>query len=478
MSTIIRDNRSAKGATNGSRQRFLRRHSKNIKRAVQKSLNQDSIKDIGEGGIDITIPKRDMSEPTITHDPRTGRRQGVHPGNKKFVPGHREQRPEGGGGGAGSQASNQGDGEDDFTFHLSEEEFYNFLFEGLELPNLNKAGQQDSTRTKSERSGTVSDGTPNNLDLVRSIKKRMGRGFAFKGKQNAELVSLWEQKLSILNEYNDQALSAFERSIANETLTNGIKIKKIEKCIAKFTKDFNDASLKDYLGDTTELDQQINKLTQEKSQAVPWNEIDLRYRNFESKPIKVSKAVMFCIMDVSGSMDQNTKDNAKLFYILLHKFLKKHYEQTDVIFVRHHTDAKEVDETEFFYGRETGGTVVSSGLHKMLEIIEDRYPETEWNIYGAQASDGDNWKDDSALCIPLMEQIINKSQGYWYTEITTGPPQELWRTYTNIAETHPDKFWMAKIENRSDIPTVFREFFRKRGERVNTMSLKAPTIAI
>ncbi len=124
-------------------------------------------------------------------------------------------------------------------------------------------------------------------------------------------------------------------------------------------------------------------------------------------------------MDVSGSMDQSIKDMAKRFYLLLYMFLKKHYTRTDLVFIRHHTIAKEVDEQEFFYSRETGGTVVSSALKLMSEVIEDRYSPDEWNIYGAQASDGDNWNDDSGICGKLLtESILPQVQYFAYVEIT------------------------------------------------------------
>jgi hypothetical protein len=120
---------------------------------------------------------------------------------------------------------------------------------------------------------------------------------------------------------------------------------------------------------------------------------DLRFRNYAKQAIPTSKAVMFCLMDVSGSMDQATKEVAKRFYILLYLFLTRTYKTIDVVYIRHHTQAKEVDEQEFFYSQETGGTIASSALELMAKIIKDRYNAREWNIYGAQASDGDNWAE-------------------------------------------------------------------------------------
>jgi uncharacterized sporulation protein YeaH/YhbH (DUF444 family) len=170
---------------------------------------------------------------------------------------------------------------------------------------------------------------------------------------------------------------------------------------------------------------------------------------------------MFCLMDVSGSMDQNTKNLAKRFFILLYLFLERHYERTEVVFIRHHTRAEEVDEEEFFYSRETGGTVVSSALDLMQQIVKERYPTTEWNIYGSQASDGDNWPEDATRCTGLMNQILPLVQYYAYIEICEQSPKPLWKTYEPIQEAHPGTFAMQNITGPGDIFPVFRELFRK-----------------
>ena len=172
---------------------------------------------------------------------------------------------------------------------------------------------------------------------------------------------------------------------------------------------------------------------------------------------------MFCLMDVSGSMNQATKDMAKRFFILLYLFLKRNYDHTEVVFIRHHTSAKEVDEEEFFYSRETGGTIVSSALKLMKTIMEARYPISEWNIYGAQASDGDNWNDDSSTCFELLtESIMPLVQHYSYIEITPRDHQALWREYEQVQAQFEDSFAMQQIVDPTDIYPVFRELFQRR----------------
>ena len=168
-------------------------------------------------------------------------------------------------------------------------------------------------------------------------------------------------------------------------------------------------------------------------------------------------------MDVSGSMTQATKDIAKRFFILLYLFLKRNYERIEVVFIRHHTSAKEVDEEEFFYSRETGGTIVSSALKLMQEIMVERYPVNEWNIYGAQASDGDNWNDDSPVCRDiLINQIMPFMQYFTYVEITPREHQALWYEYEQVSETFPSSFAQQQLVSAADIYPVFRELFQRR----------------
>ena len=166
-------------------------------------------------------------------------------------------------------------------------------------------------------------------------------------------------------------------------------------------------------------------------------------------------------MYVSGPMDQATKDIAKRLYVLLYLFLTRTYENVEVVFIRHHTQAKEVDEHEFFYSQETGGTIVSSALKLMNEIVKDRYPTNEWNIYAAQASDGDNWADDSPRCKELLvNNILPECQYYSYIEITRRTHQTLWHEYQKLEEAF-DNFAMKNIRTVDDIFPVFRELFQK-----------------
>jgi len=177
-------------------------------------------------------------------------------------------------------------------------------------------------------------------------------------------------------------------------------------------------------------------------------------------PVPTTKAVMFCLMDVSGSMDEARKELSKRFFILLYLFLTRHYDKIDLVFIRHHTQAQEVSEEDFFHARETGGTVVSSALVLMDEIIKARYSPTEWNIYGAQASDGDNWHHDSGRCRELLtENLLPVCRYFAYVQVAE-EEQNLWEEYSRLQQTHP-AFAMRKVTQASQIYPVFRDLFKK-----------------
>jgi len=411
-----RENSKNKSAVN--RQRFLDRYKKHIKKAVSDAVDARSITDV-ERGEDITIAGDDISEPVFQHG-SGGRRTVVHPGNKEFVTGDRIQRPSGGSGGGGAgDASDSGEGDDDFVFQLTQDEFLEFLFDDLALPNLTKRHLKGNFSFKYEHAGFTNDGVPAKLSVLRSLKQAKARRIALCG-NSRKLLAAAIEKLEEAEAKGDE-LGAFR-------LTDEIEL--LEKRIKR----------------------------------VPFlDTIDLRYKMHIKRPVPTSQAVMFCLMDVSGSMDQSIKDMAKRFYLLLYMFLKRHYEKTDIVFIRHHTVAKEVEEQEFFYSRETGGTVVSSALRLMTEIIDDRYSPNEWNIYGAQASDGDNWNDDSPTCSKLLrEKLLPMVQYFAYVEITKRSHQALWREYDQLADEFPESFAQRHIQKVADIFPVFHDLFHKK----------------
>jgi len=421
MAQLIDRRPNAKGKSTVNRQRFLRRYKKQIKKAISDQISERSITDI-DGGESVSIPTRDISEPTFRND-QGGVREGVLPGNKEFTRGDRIKRPPGGGGGGqGRRASDSGEGEDDFSFEISRDEYLDMLFDDLELPNLQKNQLRRMTKSKTVRAGFTNDGVPANINIVRSLRSALSRRVAM-GAEPRRMLREAEAELEAL----EQAPDADELRLL-------------------------------------QLRQEVDHL-RARLKRIPFiDTFDLRFNNYVQRPEPTSQAVMFCLMDVSGSMDQETKDIAKRFYILLYLFLTRSYRNVDVVYIRHHTQAKEVDEEEFFYSRETGGTIVSSALELTRDIIAQRYPPTDWNIYAAQASDGDNWNDDSPVCERILaKELLPQLRYYAYVEITRREHQGLWTHYENLLKSH-ENFAMRHIREHQDIYPVFREFFRKHAQ--------------
>ena len=473
MTIIVDARQRPKGEGSASHKRFHDRYKTDIKKAIDKAVGNGNITDIGKDGVDVHIPKRGIDEPHIGHG-QGGMTKRVMPGNKSYNTGDRLKRPQGGGGGGGSQASQDGEGEDDFVFHVSQDEFLDYFFEDLGLPNMTKKGAMDSDKTRLKRSGISSSGSDDKRNLPFSARKRLMRKIPSESPYNNEILTLLEEKKAIFLAHVEGWTDPLAPAVQNENdfVPLSLKIENLESEIVRLRLDVDSKLSESDLARVQEIDDEIEGLERKKAAIPGWDpSVDLKFNNFARVPVPTSKAVMFCLMDVSGSMDEEKKYNAKTFYVLLHLFLKRHYEKVEVVFIRHHTEAEEVDEDRFFNDPTNGGTVVSTALHEMIRVMNERYPEHEWNIYGAQASDGDNWgESDNAVCAQLMrDNILPKVQGYFYTEITRGAPQGLWRTYETLKESFKDRFWTGRIKEKTDIWPVFREFFKKR-ENFDTAS--------
>jgi uncharacterized protein len=417
------------GKSFANRQRFLRRARAQVRRAVREASSNRSIKDAGKGG-EVSIPAGGVHEPHLRRSSQGGVRDYVLPGNKKYIAGDTIPRPEQGGG--QSKASDSGEGEDEFRFALSDEEYLDLYLEDLELPDLAKRQVQGATSVLWRQAGYSVSGPPARISVPRTLRHSMSRRIALKRPKQAEINALREQ------------VEHLERE--------GGRYDELVKLRA-------------------ELEHHLLR-----SKRIPYiDPVDVRYRRLETTPKPIARAVMFCLMDVSGSMNEHMKDLAKRFYSLLYLFLNRRYEHVDVVFIRHTHEAQEVDEQTFFYSRETGGTVVSTALFQMAEIVRERYPVDQWNIYAAQASDGDNTSSDNAVVLgQLRDAILPICQYYAYVEVGMDdeedapgagePSTNLWRAYRRVADDQP--FAMRKVRHRRDIYPVFRELFARRPEGV------------
>ncbi len=413
------------GKSLANRQRFLRRAREQVVKAVRDASAKRGIQDI-ENGDRITIPAGGVHEPSFRRAATSGQREHVLPGNKAFAEGDTIPRPPEGGG-RGSQGAADGEGEDEFRFVLSRDEFLDIFLDDLELPDLIKHKIKQAQATTLMRAGFSVTGSPNTLNLVRTMRNSLSRRIALRRPKPEDIAALEQERAELEAEGGDpDAIRAMTEQI---------------------------------------------ELLRRRSRRVPYiDPVDVRYNRYQAVPKPIAQAVMFCLMDVSGSMTEHMKDLAKRFYILLYLFLRRRYQAVDIVFIRHTHEAKEVDEPTFFYSTETGGTVVSTALVEMQRVLKERYPIEDWNIYAAQASDGDNLISDNARTAALLRDgILPLCQYFAYIEVAaeyhTGTgvferDTELWRTYRMIAEAS-QTLAMRRVRTRRDIFPVFRDLFAR-----------------
>src|SRR6201985_3711919 len=403
-----------------NRQRFLRRAKALVQGAVKKTSQDRDIKDVLEGG-EVSIPLDGMHEPRFRRE--GGTRDMVLPGNKKFVEGDILPRSGEGGGGRPTQPGT-GDSEDAFRFVLSRDEFVDLFLDDLELPDLAKRKLAEAEGEGIHRAGYATSGSPANISVSRTVRLAMARRVALRRPRPEQIAEL-EAQLVDCDE---------ERRVALLAEIDALKAK---------------------------------------VRPIPFTDpIDIRYRRFETLPKPVAQAVMFCLMDVSGSMTEHMKDLAKRFYMLLYVFLTRRYRHVEIVFIRHTDRAEVVDEETFFRGPASGGTLVSSALQAMSDIVRSRFRPADWNIYAAQASDGDNSIADSALTGRLLtDQILPVSQFFAYLEVGAAngssfemPDSSLWTLYQRL-RANGAPLSMRKVSSRSEIFPVFHDLFQRRQEK-------------
>lgn len=407
-----------------NRQRVLQRARSVIARRTREALEKGTIKEVGKDQT-VTIPADTLHEPSFHTVFSGGKRHVVLSGNKEFSVGDRIGKPRGGQGGGGSGAGQGGgEGEDGFRFVLTRDEFLDLFFEDLELPDLVK-NQIVATETMAPtRAGLSTDGSPSQIDMGRTMRQSMARR-----------IGLRRPKLPAVRELEAE-IEALERTGDDPDRLRMLQF---------------------------EHEQIMRRLAR-----VPWiDPVDLRYRRYTQTPKPSARAVMFCLMDVSGSMSEQMKDLAKRFFLLLHVFLERRYKKVDLVFIRHTETAEEVDEQTFFTDPRTGGTVVSSALAEFHRIQTLRYPADSWNIYAAQASDGDNSSSDTSQAVNMLEtDILPVVQHFAYIEVAMSIAQirgetDLWRGYYPLSQRDA-KLAMRRVSEAKEIFPVFRELFGRK----------------
>ena len=419
MPYLIDRRPNSRGRSAVNRERFLRRYKAQIQHAVKKMIGERRLDDMERGG-EVRVPTKDISEPSFGFG-HGGDREFVLPGNREYVTGDRIPRPDGSGNGRGNGSeSGSGDSEDSFVFSLSREEFMQIFFDDLELPNLARTEFGRTERKKSVRAGFTKSGVPTSLAVIRTLTQSLARRIALGGGMTREVRAL-EESFAI-------AVAAGQA------------------------------------GKAAALFEEVERLLRRRGRLPFIDEPDLRYRNRVWRPEPIARAAMFCLMDVSASMDEDKKDLAKRFFTLLYLFLTRKYGEVDLIFIRHTDDAEEVDESAFFNDTRSGGTVVYSALELADKIRAERYARG-WNVYAAQASDGDAFGADPARSARfLRERLLPATRYYTYLELAAPYAEDrastLWAEYERVAEA-TGNFAMRRAARREQIYPVFRDLFRK-----------------
>ncbi len=422
---IIDRRLNPKSRSLGNRQRFVRRAKTELREAVNTAIRTRAVTSI-DGKEPIRARVKGLGEPTFSLAPEQGAREFVVPGNKTYHAGDRIPKPpKGGGGGGGQEGSPDGEGEDEFVFTLTREEFLDIFFEDLALPDLLKRKLKQEKSATPVRAGYTTDGSPAKLSYARTMRNSLARRIALR-RPGADEIAALEAEME----------TALARGDADAAET---------------------------------LRAEIDRLRRRRLLTPFLDPLDLRYRRFETLPKPMTQAVMFCLMDASASMGEDLKDLAKRFFMLLYLFLSREYESVDVVFIRHTTSAREVDEETFFRGVDTGGTVVSSALEKMREVLAARYPVADWNIYAAQASDGHDFSDDLGIATGLLEALLPDCQYFAYVEVASptllagARETSLWSAYSAVAEEFAN-FAMRRICAPDEILPVFRKLFARTRE--------------
>jgi len=418
---IIDRRKNPAGKNMPNRKRFIDKAKQKIKEKLKENLSKREITSDEDEQININIDGID--EPSFGYDSDSGEWDYVLPGNKDYMPGDKLPKPQGGsGGGKGSKKAGTGEGEDEFVFSVSKEEYLNIIFEDLELPDLIKQSAKAAVAFERRRAGYSKSGPASNLDYSRTMRNGLGRRIA--------LAFPLDRKIRALEEELQSA--TYERTI--------------------------------------EIDEELKLLRIRRATVAYIDPIDVRYKRHEKFPLPNSQAVMFCIMDVSGSMGEREKEIAKRFFLLLYLFLERKYKKVNVVFICHTETAKEVDEQTFFYSQESGGTKVSSSLELMQQIVKERYDPAQWNLYCVQATDGDNIGDDNNDVIAYMKKLLPLFQYYVYNEIgrSDGHTQYYSDTLAKAfedANMKDENFEIILLCEVEEVVPTFRKVFAKNAKK-------------
>ena len=387
---IFKENKRLSDRSASDRSRHKKKIEDAIREGVYDIVSDESI--IGkQGKKKIKIPVKGIKEYRFVYGENSqNKKVGSAPGKDirkgQKIGKSKEEK------GKGNKPGNE-KGEEFYEVEITLEELASYLFDGLNLPDLEKKKLKNIVGEKFKRSGYRKKG----------IQPRLSK---------------------------------------KETLKNKIRRKKAAT--------------------------QSGAYDPESDDRFPFHKDDLKYKHIKSKPVEASNAVIFFLMDTSGSMTQSKKFMARSFFFILYHFLRHKYQNIELVFISHDVSAKEVDEDQFFGKGSSGGTLISSALDLCLDMIKKRFHPNSWNIYTFHCSDGENWPEDNKKSIDLSVKLKEICQLYGFLEVIPANEKIHWANGTNMSDTYThlvdEKFKIVKLTEPDDIWPQFKKLF---GGKIN-----------
>jgi sporulation protein YhbH len=389
--SIFREHKTSADRSASDRSRHKKKIEKAIREGITDIIAEESI--IGQDGKKrIKIPVRGIKEWQFIYGDNEGQKKvGSAPGHdleEGQVVKKGKEKTKGSGGKAGKDK-----GEETYEVEISLDELAEYLFDSLNLPDLDKKKFKNMLSSKPKRHGTRTNGIRPRLDKKLSAIERIKRKAAARSAGNIEINP-----------------------------DNGEEV-------------------------------------------FPFHENDLRYHFIKNKPKEATNAVVFFMMDVSGSMTKDIKYVARSFFFILYQFLRYKYENLEIVFISHTTEASEVDEDSFFKRIESGGTYVSSAPNLALEIANERYHPSSWNVYAFHCTDGDNWGEDNLKAQKAFRELADICQMVGYFEILLGTSKGEWNEdvdktlWGHLLKMKHDNFKMNILKSVTDIWPTFNKLF-------------------
>ncbi len=362
----------------------------------------------------IKVPLRGIKEYRFVYGDNSG---GASQGDGNSRPGQVVGKTGKEGPGKGDDMAGDRPGVDYYETDVTLEELIEIMFEDLELPNLERRALREiQSDYSTKRKGYRHVGIRVRLDKRRTAKQRVMRMLARDRRVNGQAAAQGELEESAETPEEEAApdLSALQPG------------------------------------------------TGTRKRRFPFHQDDLRYKHIEVDTREESNAAVICIMDTSGSMDTMKKYLARSFFFLLYQFISTRYRNVEIVFIAHHTEANEVTEEEFFHKGESGGTFISSGYLKALEIIQERYHPSLWNVYAFHCSDGDNFDSDNPAALKAGEELAEICNLFGYGEIKPLGSRYYESSMLNVfRRIQAPNFHTVLIERKEDIWPSFKAFLAK-----------------